>query len=147
MTDENTHTSPDNAPEESAKTIADTSPSTSTETKKREYYHATAPHHFKWNVEVRVDGHDVYHGFVKDITMYGLHLFLEHNLQYSKLVKLHIHVPPLDSENPHHILEVTGKITATIYDSSEDFFRSSIEFLEFTFETDREYLKSRIANY
>ena len=104
------------------------------------------PHpHFRWHADVLVDGHDVYQGMVKDISMKGVNLLLDHNLQNAKLVKLHIHVPPLDVTHPHDVLEVSGKILSTVYDSSEDEFRSAISFLQFTLESDRAYLKSRLA--
>ncbi len=104
------------------------------------------PHpHFRWHAEALVDGHEVCKGIVKDISMRGVNFFPDHNLQNSKLVKLQIHIPPLVVTAPIHILEVTGKITSTVYDSVEDSFRSGINFLEFTLESDRAYLLSRIS--
>lgn len=101
-------------------------------------------HHFKWHVDVRVDGHDVYHGFIKEITLEDTHLFVEHNLQNAKFVKLHIHIPPVANSTPHPVVEVSGKIMSTIFDSTEDCFRSAIHFQEFTLESDRIYLQSRL---
>jgi hypothetical protein len=101
-------------------------------------------HHFKWHVDVRVDGHDVYQGFIKEITLEDTHLFVEHNLQNAKFVKLHIHIPPVANSTPHPVVEVSGKIMSTIFDSTEDCFRSAIHFQEFTLESDRIYLQSRL---
>jgi hypothetical protein len=102
-------------------------------------------HHFKWHVDVRVDGHDVYQGFIKEITLEGTHLFVEHNLQNAKFAKLHIHIPPVANATLHPVVEVSGKIISTIFDSSEDCFRSAIHFQEFTLESDRIYLQSRLS--
>jgi hypothetical protein len=105
------------------------------------------PHpHYKWHAEVLVDGHDVYHGMVKDISMKELNLILDHNLQNSKLVKLHIHIPPVDISNPPHVLEVSGEITSTVYDSLEESFRCRIRLLGFSLESDHAYLQSRLAD-
>lgn len=129
-----------------AQDVVETPPAVAKETSSHEEYH-DAPHpHHKWHAEARVDGHDVYIGYVKDISMHGVHLFLEHNLQDAKFVKLHIHIPPLFVTEPHHVLEVTGKVTSPIYDSDEGYFRSTISFLEFTLESDRAYLRSRLAD-
>ena len=104
------------------------------------------PHpHFRWHADALVDGHEVCKGIVKDISMRGVNFFPDHNLQNAKLVKLQIHIPPLLVTAPHHVLEVTGKITSTVYDSVEDSFRSGISFLDFTLESDRAYLLSRIS--
>ena len=125
---------------------AEITPSASHESKAQPVPHDTPHPHFKWHADVMVDGHDVYQGYVRDISMHGLHLYLDHNLQNAKLVKLHIHVPPLLVTSPHRTLEVTGNITANIYDSVEDEFRSSINFIAFTLESDRIYLQSRLAD-
>ncbi|KAF0206262.1 MAG: hypothetical protein FD173_265 [Gallionellaceae bacterium] len=105
--------------------------------------HSEAHPHFRWHADALVEGH-VYRGVVKDISTQGANLLLDHNVQNAKSIKLHIHVPPLDVTSPHHVLEVSGKIISTIYDGSEDAFRSGIIFLQFTRESDRTYLQSRI---
>lgn len=105
--------------------------------------HSEAHPHFRWHADALVEGH-VYRGIVKDISTQGASLLLDHNVQNAKSVKLHIHVPPLDVTSPHHVLEVSGKIISTIYDGSEDAFRSGIVFLQFTRESDRTYLQSRM---
>jgi len=104
------------------------------------------PHpHFKWHAEALVDGHDVYHSIVKDISREGLSLILDHNLQNSKIVKLRIYIPPFEISNPHHVMEVSGKITSTIFDSGEEAFRSGIKFVQFTQDSDQTYLQSLLS--
>ncbi len=75
--------------------------------------HSEAHPHFRWHADALVDGH-VYHGLLKDISMKGANLLLDHKVQIATVVKLHIHVPPLDVTSPHRVLEVSGKITSTI---------------------------------
>lgn len=125
--------------------IADATPTATADRRKFRDMH-DAPHpHFKWHAEVLVDGHDVFQGIVKDISMKGLNLVLDHNLQNSKLVKLHIHIPPLEISSSHHVLEVSGKITSTVFDSGEEAFRSSISFIQFTLDSDQTYLQSLLS--
>lgn len=100
--------------------------------------------HVKWHVDVLVDGHDVYQGYVRDVALKGAELFLSHNLQHSQFVKLHIHVPPLLDSIPPRILEMTARVLSTVYDSRAEYFRSSIVFLQFTFESDKAYLRTRV---
>jgi len=122
--------------------IANTTPTASADARKFSDI-PNEPHpHFKWHAEILVDGHDVYQGIVKDISMKGFNLILDHNLQKSKLVKLHIHIPPLDISSPHHVLEVSGKISSTVYDSGEKAFRSGISTIQFTLDSDQKYLQS-----
>lgn len=102
------------------------------------------PH--KWHVDVLVNGHDVYHGYVKEVSMQGASLFLDHNLQGSKQIGLQIHIPPLTATEKLRVVEVTAKINSTIYDSDEDYFRTGINFIKFSSEADSAYLESRINN-
>jgi hypothetical protein len=104
------------------------------------------PHsHCRWHADAIVDGHENYQGIVNDVSMRGVNFIVEHNLQNSRLIKLQIHIPPLVVTAPQHIVEVTGKITSTVYDSVEDSFRSGINFIEFTLAADRAFLQSRIT--
>jgi hypothetical protein len=100
--------------------------------------------HVKWHVDVLVDGHDVYQGYIREITIKGGDLFLPHNLQHSKQVKLHVHVPPLSDASPPRVLEMTARVLSSVYDSRADYFRAEIAFLAFTFESDKTYLQTRI---
>jgi len=126
--------------------LADATPTASKNKFKYESVHDVPHPHFRWHANALVDGHVVCQGVVKDISMKGVNFFPDHNLQNAKLVKLQIHIPPLIVSAPHHVLEVTGKVTSTVYDSVEDSFRSGISFLEFSLESDREYLQARIAD-
>jgi hypothetical protein len=107
--------------------------------------HHVAHSHFRWHADAIVDGHDICHGMVKDVSIKGANFLVEHNFQNSKLIKLHVHIPPLVVTAPQHVIEVSGKITSTVYDGVEDSFRSAISFVEFTVPSDRALLESRIA--
>jgi len=100
----------------------------------------------KWHVDVLVNGHDVYHGYIKEISMQGANLFLNHNLQDSKQIGLQIHIPPLKATEKSHLLEVTAKVNNTIYDSGEEYFRTGVNFIRFSSEESSRYLESRINN-
>ena len=161
MAAENNTSPPDNAPvakddlkpipEDIAKVavqvdaVSEKTPSATNNKSKYESVHDVPHPHFRWHADALVDGHEVCQGIVKDISMKGVNFFPDHNLQNAKLIKLKIHVPPLIVNAPHHVLEVTGKITFTVYDSVEDAFRTGISFLEFAVESDRAYLLSRIS--
>lgn len=101
--------------------------------------------HVRWHVDAIIDGPGVYHGYVKSISVKGMDVFLERNLQNVKLIKLQIHVPPLHKTNNPHTVIVTGKILYSAYDSKESLFRSGISFLEFNSESDLNYLQSCLA--
>lgn len=103
--------------------------------------------HVRWHVDAIIDGPGVYHGFVKSISMQGMDVFLERNLQNVKLIKLRIHVPPLHKTNNPHAVVVSGKILYSAYDSKESFFRSGVSFLKFDLESDRAYLQSCLASH
>ena len=103
--------------------------------------------HVRWHAKALIDGHSAYNGFVKDISLKGADIFLGHSLQKVKFVNLHIHVPPLSVTSDPRIVEVSGKIIYTAYDSNESLFHTGINFLQFNLESDLAYLRSRIANY
>lgn len=101
--------------------------------------------HVRWHADISVDD-QVYSGFVKDISMQGADIFLDHNLQHVKSAKLRIHVPPLNVTIAHHVTEVSGKVIYTSHDSDEQLFRTGIKFLKFDRESDREHLQARLAH-
>lgn len=101
--------------------------------------------HVRWHVDVFIDGQGMHRGFIKDISVKGADIFLEHNMQNVKLIKLHIHVPPLNITEAHHVVEVSGKVIYSSHDSDELLFRTGIKFLEFHSESDRTYLQSRVV--
>jgi len=103
--------------------------------------------HVRWYADAFIDGHDVYHGFIKDVSLHGTDIFLEHNLQNVKFLKLHIYLPPIGVSSEQHVVEVSGKIVHIVYDSNESFFRIGVNFLQFELESDLAYLRSRIANH
>lgn len=106
--------------------------------------HAEVHPHVRWHADVLVDGHDIYHGFVKDVTDEGADLFLDYNLQYTRSVKLHILVPPLSAPSRPHVLAVSAKILSTVYDSDEECFRSAVHFTQFSPLSEQAFLHNRL---
>lgn len=98
----------------------------------------------KWHADAFIDGAAVYQGFVKDISLSGTDIFLGANLQKVKSLIVRIHVPPLSKKEAAHILNVSGKVIYTSYDSSEFLFHTGIRFLQFESESEQALLQSRI---
>jgi hypothetical protein len=101
--------------------------------------------HVRWHADAHIDGQGVYQGIVKDISSKGTDIFLDCNLQKVKLVRLRIYVPPASKTCGPHVMEVSGKIIYTAYDSKESLFHTGVNFLRFNLESDLAYLQSRIA--
>jgi hypothetical protein len=101
----------------------------------------------RWHVDASIDGQGVFQGFVKEISLRGADIYIDHNLQNVKLIKLHIHVPALSKTAKEHIVEVFGKVVYTVYASKESLFRSGIKFVKFNLESDPAYLQSRLVDH
>ena len=103
--------------------------------------------HVRWHVDALVEGRDLYHGFIKDISLKGTAIFLEQNLQKAKSIKLHIHVPPVAKNTQPRIMEVSGRVVYTSYDSNEGYFHVGVSFTGFKSSSDQEYLQARIEAF
>ena len=99
----------------------------------------------KWHVDAIIDGQDMYKGFVKDISLHGTDIFLDVNLQKVKSLKVRIYVPPLSKKEKPHVMEVSGKVVYTAYDSGEFLFHTGVKFLQFSQDSDHALLQSRIS--
>ena len=102
--------------------------------------------HVKWYVDALADGR-LFHGFIKSISTQGTDVYFDVNLNKVKSLKLRIHVPPASKTSPPHFIEVSGKVVYTSYNSEESLFHASVHFLDFTQESDRQDLQSRIAAF
>ena len=98
----------------------------------------------KWHADALIDGVTVYQGFVKDISLSGTDIFLGANLQKVKSLKMRIYVPPLSKKESPHIMDISGKVVYTSYDSNEFLFHTGVKFIQFESETDQAILQSRI---
>ena len=130
-----------------SRAAAQAAPSTQTGAKKYVECRNEPRIHVRWHADAFIDGQEVYRGFLKDISLKGADIFLEHNLQMEKFVRLHIYVPPLSATSDPHVVKVSGKIVYTAHDNDETLFHTGINFLRFNLESDLAYLKSRIASY
>jgi hypothetical protein len=128
-----------------SKTIAKAAPSASSDTGKHKELRIEPRIRVKWHADAFIDGQGVYQGFVKDISSRGTDIFVDRNLQKVKFIKLRIYVPPLSKASDPHVMEVSGKVTYTAYDSKECLFHTGVNFVEFNSESDLAYLQSRIA--
>jgi hypothetical protein len=99
----------------------------------------------RWHADAFIDGQGVYQGFVKDISLKGTDIFLDHNLQKVKFIKLRIYVPPLSKTSVSYVMEVSAKVIYTAYDSTETLFHTGVNFTQFNLASDQTYLQSRIA--
>lgn len=110
-------------------------------------HHSNTHIHVRWHIDALIEGHQILHGFIKDISHNGGEIFLDHNLRNINQIKLRIHVPPLDTTSSHHVIGLSAKIIYTIYDPSEFLFRSGIKFTKFELESEQTYLLSRIDDH
>lgn len=99
----------------------------------------------KWYADALIDGQYVYQGFVKDISLNGTDIFLGHNLQKIRSIKLRIYVPPLSKKSDPYVIVVAANVRYTAYDSKESLFHTGVNFTKFNLESDQTYLQSRIA--
>lgn len=97
----------------------------------------------KWHVDILMDGRNVYHGYINDISTAGASVFLNHNVHLLK-PSLRIHIPPLSSTGKPHFIEVSGKTVYMVYDGEKQMYRASISFTRFHAETDVAFLDERL---
>lgn len=128
-----------------SQTITKATPTASIDAGKHKELRIEPRIHVRWHADAFIDGQGVYQGFVKDISMTGTDIFLDRNLQKVKIVRLCIYVPPVSKTSGPHVMEVSGKIIYTAYDSKESLFHTGVNFLQFNLASDRAYLQSRIA--
>jgi len=87
-----------------------------------------------WKVAVvnEKSGQDhVFHGRARDISMGGLCLMSDHNLNIRNSVRVLIAVPPNSPKHPPHVVEVRSKLAYTVLEKGGKQFRIGITFLEF----------------
>ena len=104
-------------------------------------------YHVHWHVTVKLESGDAHQGVIRDISVNGATLYLEHNLHNANKATLDIHIPLLNVGEKPHSVEVHGKIAYMIYDSDEPYFRCGFSFTQFNVDTDRTYLHSRLIGY
>jgi hypothetical protein len=100
-----------------------------------------------WKVAVvnAKGGNDhVFHGRARDISMGGLCLLSDHNLNFSNSVRVLIAVPPHSPQHHPHVLEVRSKLAYTVLEKGGRHFRIGITFLEFMGDG-RRVLEKRLA--
>lgn len=101
----------------------------------------------QWHAAASFDGHHVFAGYTKDLSIKGATLYLDHNPEKAKSVSLRIQVPPLSEGAPPHVVDVEGRVVYAIHDSEEQLFRAGIHFNRFIKDSDRDFLESRLQSY
>jgi len=96
---------------------------------------------FRLQADAHIEGQGVFRGFVKDISLQGVTLYLDRNLLKDKSVQIRIHVPPAATTEKAYSVVATGKTIHSIFDSDELNFRLGIKLLYFASEADETYLK------
>lgn len=92
-----------------------------------------------------IEAYGILQGYVRDISINGASLYVEHNLHIHKSIELQLIIPPQVVNEPPRVVVVAGKIVYSVYESYELGFRAGIHFLKFNNEADIAYLQSRIV--
>lgn len=102
--------------------------------------------HVKWHVDALVEGR-IYHGFLKQVSLHGTEIYLDLDVRNVKTIKLRLHVPPASKTTEPHLIELSGNVAFSSFDSSESLFHVAVNALEFKDDSERKYLQSRIAAF
>lgn len=127
-----------------ARPAATQSPTMAAGHEEKSAFHVEHHTHFKWHADVLIDGHELFYGYIKDVSAQGANLFLDHNMQSVRQIKLRMHVPPLRIGEVVRVVETTAKIVSSVYDGAEEYFRAGIIFSKFVSDSDRAYLLGRV---
>lgn len=100
-----------------------------------------------WHVAASLDGRRWYQGFLKDISIEGATLYLDHNLEHHRAITLQIQVPPLAAHAPAHLIGIDCHSVYSIHDNSEQMFRTGVMFTKFHQEADRDFLETRLLKF
>lgn len=100
-----------------------------------------------WGIAITFEGHGLYEGRIKDISLHGTSILNGLNLKPDTIVKLHIYIPPLTSPGAPRILIVHGKTSYTVHDARNQRFRVGITFVKFERPSDRAYLEELLINH
>lgn len=87
-----------------------------------------------WKVAVvnEKGGQDhTFHGRARDISLGGLCLLSDHNLNISTAVRVLIAVPSHSPSHPAHVVEVRSKLAYAVLENGGKHFRIGVTFLEF----------------
>ncbi len=103
--------------------------------------------HVHWHVATELDKHGICLGFIKEISIQGATLYLDHDLIKVKKIILEIQVPALQPHTAPHILAIDCQVIYAIHDSDEQMFRTGIHFDKFQVESEKDFLDHRLKNF
>lgn len=108
---------------------------------------ATPRYRARWRTEVTLNAQTTYYGHLKDISVEGAAVLMEHNIKSAQSVTLFIEIPSEHAQHPPHILQVESKVIDTIYEGESAFFRTSLSFRRFIPADDRIFLDNHLKNH
>lgn len=108
---------------------------------------ATPRYRARWRADIVIDAKTTYYGHLKDISIGGAAVLLEHNIKSPLSVTLYLEVPSAHALNPPHILQVEGKVVDTIYEGESAYFRTGIAFRRFIPAEDLAFLDNHLKNH
>lgn len=106
----------------------------------------TPRYRVRWRAEIIIDAKTTYYGHLKDISIGGAAVLLEHNIKSPRPVTLYLEIPSMHAQNAPHILQVEGKVIDTIYEGDSSYFRTSIAFRRFIPADDLAFLDNYLKN-
>lgn len=103
--------------------------------------------HVHWHVGTRLENHGVCFGYIKEVSILGATLFLDHDLTKVKSIQLEIQVPALQPHTPPHLVDIDCRVVSVIHDSEERMFRTGVQFTRFLVEADKDFLDQRLKKF
>lgn len=107
---------------------------------------ATPRYRVRWRAEIIIDAQTTYYGHLKDISIGGAAVLMEHNIKSPLSVTLFLEIPSANAFNAPHILQVEGKVIDTIYEGDSAYFRTGIAFRRFVPADELTFLDNHLKN-
>ena len=86
----------------------------------------------KWRAKVILPGGSIHHGVTNDLSESGAAIHMGHNLGDSGVIRLHLIVPPVSTQDPTVTVEIFAEWVYSVLDSKEKLFRAAFKFVGFS---------------
>lgn len=100
----------------------------------------------KWHADLLIDGRNICHGFINDISRAGASIYLVNNV-HPLNPTLRIYMPPLNVDDRPQVIEVSGKTVYVVFDGDKQLYRAAISFSRFRPESGLAQLEERLNKY
>lgn len=100
-----------------------------------------------WRIAISARGQNWQVGKIRDISLNGAAIKLEHSIKPGTHIALNIQVPALDPSSAPKILVIYGKVSHSVFDSRSQDFRIGIAFTRFEPASDQAYLGARLSKH